>query len=218
MSSLIRLQQNSDELISDEVNEIMSYRPHWIIRKGNIVFLVVILLLISLTWFIKYPDIVSASAKLVAINAPKLIIANSEGKLEKILIENEKEVQAGEYLAYLQSTAKHEQVIRLNNWIVQMIEAYQLQKLNALTQHPLPSFLQLGELQNAYQDFENVFVETKQLLSTGYYQKKKAALQKDLHYLSELKNSTYEQKKIIQQDQQLQKKNTRLMNLWKRIK
>ena len=33
------IHQQNEELVSDEIREIVSYRPHWIIRKGNIVFL-----------------------------------------------------------------------------------------------------------------------------------------------------------------------------------
>ena len=65
MPTTLRLQQTSDELISGEVKEIISYRPHWMIRKGNILFFTVLISLLALTWFISYPDIVNGSARLV---------------------------------------------------------------------------------------------------------------------------------------------------------
>lgn len=194
------------ELISDEVTEIMSYRPHWVVRKGNTLFFVVALLLLLLTWVIHYPDAIKASARLKATDAPKLVVAKTEGKLEKLLVQNEQYVTEGQYLAYLQSTAKHEQVLVLKQWIDSMMAQVQQNHLNILLTQPLPDLVQLGELQAAYQAFQNVLIETEQLLRSGYYQQKRAALQKDLEYLAALKSRSYEQKNLLQQDQQLQKK------------
>lgn len=205
-SNTIGLQQTGDELISDEVKEIISYRPHWIIRKGNAVFLVVILSLLTLTWFIQYPDKINASARLVALNAPKIVTARQDGKLIKLLVKNEEVVKAGQQLAWLQSTARHEQVLQLQTWIEQVHEQTKSGDLNSLLTGFLPELPQLGDLQPSYQDFQTVLLETKQILSSGYYQKKKAALQKDLQYLSDLRDNTIGQKKLLEQDRQLQKK------------
>lgn len=194
------------ELVSDEVHEIMSYRPHWIIRRGNAIFFLVLAFLLSLTFVISYPDIVTGSARLVAVHAPKLVIAKGEGKLEKLLVQNEQQVKSGQPLAYLQSTAKHEQVLQLQQWIDTTIAAAQKADLNTLVSMPLPDLAQLGELQPDYQAFQNVVMETMQVLANGYYRKKRAALQKDLAYLSALKTNTQGQMGLIEQDRQLQEK------------
>ncbi len=59
---------NSNELLSDEVREIISYRPHWIVRKGNIIFLIVLSCMFLLTFLIQYPDIITTPARLVRSN------------------------------------------------------------------------------------------------------------------------------------------------------
>jgi len=68
-------------LLSHEVREIISYKPVWIVRNGIMLFLIIICLLISVTFFISYPDIVNASATVVPVNAPKPIIAKTGGRL-----------------------------------------------------------------------------------------------------------------------------------------
>ena len=105
------------ELLTEEVQEVISYRPHWIVRKGNTLFLLIILLLLTLTWIIKYPDILRASARLVALNPPKLINAKTEGKLLKLFVTNEQTVKKGQHLGYMESTADYAEVIKLMNWI-----------------------------------------------------------------------------------------------------
>jgi HlyD family secretion protein len=195
-----------EELISDEVQEVISYRPHWIIRKGNVFFLLILLFLLSLTWFIKYPDIINGSARLVALNPPKLIISKTEGKLIKLFVSNEQQVQENQHLACLESTADYKQVMKLKSWIDETIAATQTGNYEIVSSNPLPQFTDLGELQSANQLFQNEFLQTKQTLASGYYQKKKKALVKDLQYLAALKINTYQQQQLSAEDQQLLEK------------
>jgi HlyD family secretion protein len=206
MLTTLRLQQANDELISDEVKEIISYRPHWMIRKGNVLFFVVLISLLALTWFISYPDIINGSARLVSLNAPKMISSKTEGKLIKLFVQDGEVVQKGKHLGYMESTASYNEAMQLKSWIEQTINETQSGDYTILIRNPLPLLFNLGELQSAYQNFQNQFAETTQVLASGYYQNKKAALQKDLQYLSSLKATTYQQKNLLEQDQQLQKK------------
>lgn len=204
--SEVHLQEGREALISDEVKEIISYHPHWMIRKGNILFFVVLISILVFTWFISYPDIINGSAQLVSLNAPKMISSKTQGKLMKLFAAEGEVVQKGKHLGYMESTASYNEVMQLKNWIDQTINETQNNNYNVLIKNPLPSLFNLGELQSPFQTFQNQLAETKQLLSSGYYQNKKAALQKDLSFLSNLKTSTSQQKKLVEQDQQLQKK------------
>lgn len=58
---------NRNELLSNEVQELINYRPHWIIRKGNGLFFLVLLLLLAFTLVIHYPDVIEGQVKLEAI-------------------------------------------------------------------------------------------------------------------------------------------------------
>lgn len=205
MADTLHLQRNSDELISDDVKEIISYRPHWMIRKGNMLFFIVLAFLLLLTWFIKYPDIITGSARLMALNAPKLINAKVEGKLVKLFVANEQQVSKGQHLGYMESTALYRQVMKLRSWIDETIIATANNTYHVLISHPLPELTDLGELQNPYQGFQNELLQTKQILASGYYTKRKAALQKDVRYLAGLKNNAVQQQQLLEQDQQLQK-------------
>lgn len=194
------------ELLTEEVQEVISYRPHWIVRKGNTIFLLVVFLMLALTGIIKYPDIINSSARLVTLNPPKLVNAKAEGKLEKLFVANEQVVNKGLHLGCLESTADYNEVIQLKKWIDQTITATQQNEYDYLLNNRLPTFTALGELQTQYQQFQNQLEITKQTLASGYYQRKKNSLQKDLQYLAALKNNTAQQKQLQQQDKQLQQK------------
>lgn len=195
---------HQQELLSTEVQEIISYRPHWIIRKGNVVFLLVLLLLLSGSWFIRYPDIVNASGRLAAIDGPKTIIARAEGKIERLLVQNETMVMQGQPLAFLQSTANHNEVMQLFNWIEaveQQVASNNLHRLPAL-----PTSVLLGELQPDYEQFKLQWKELQTLSGNGYYNKKRATLSYDLTLLSEQRSGLLKQNNLLDSDYVLQQK------------
>ena len=195
-----------NELLTEEVQDVISYRPHWIVRKGNTVFLLIIVSLLAMTWVIQYPDMINASTRLVTLNPPKLVNAKTEGKLIKLLVTNEQNVQKDQTLGYMESTANYLQVLQLQNWINKTITVLQENSYSLLTKNPIPKLSGLGELQMNYQEFQNQLELTKQTLASGYYQKKRNALQKDLQYLASLKANSEQQKQLIEQNKQLDQK------------
>ncbi|WP_299338733.1 hypothetical protein [uncultured Psychroserpens sp.] len=57
---IVKQSPNEDITLRDEnVQEILTSAPHWMIRWGNILFLSLVLLILFLAWFIKYPDTIS---------------------------------------------------------------------------------------------------------------------------------------------------------------
>jgi multidrug resistance efflux pump len=194
------------ELKSDEVQEIISYKPHWMIRKGNVSFLFILLGLIGLTWCIKYPDIIKGSSKLIAINAPKLIVTKTEGRLTKLFISNEQTVRKGQHLAIMESLASYEDILSLQQWIDQTLVNINEENLNTLVINPFPHLAKLGELQSDYAIFIVQHDQARKVLANEYYDKKLTTLQIDLAYLSKLKSNSYEQQQLVAQDHQLQEK------------
>lgn len=198
------LQHQPPEAVSPEVQELISYHPHWIIRKGNTAFFLIVFVLLALTWLVKYPDIAKGTVKLVATNAPSLLVARTEGKLQKLLVTNEQQVIQGQPLAFLQSTASYEQVLSLQSWIKQVEPFIIKDSLEILLIKPVPLFNELGELQTPYQDFQTTLQETMHILSHGYYKQKKRALQEDMSYLTAIQANARQQQALLQQDYTLQ--------------
>lgn len=96
--------------------------------------------------------------------------------------------------------------MQLQNWVNQTIIATKNNEYDYLLNNNLPAFAGLGELQTQYQQLQNQLEITRQTLASGYYQRKKSTLEKDLQYLATLKNNTAQQKQLQQQDQELQQK------------
>lgn len=191
------------ENISEDVKEIISFRPHWIVRKGNLFFLLILLGILSLTWIVKYPDVVKASARIVALNPPKLVQSKVTGKLLKLFVVNEQVVKKGQELGYTESTTDYDDVITLNKWVNKTINAIDSTGYSYVLTNKLPLLKDLGSLQSKYEEFQTQLEGTKQTLASGYYQQRKGALQKDLQYIASQKNNTVEQKKLEEKGKEL---------------
>lgn len=182
---------------SEEVNEIITAVPSWILRWGITLVFSILLAIILGSAFIRYPDIVKAPLKINSINAPKTIIAHQQGKLIKILVSDNQMVSTNQSLAYIESTAKHEDVIKLRGYLASLSQKIGKTDLDI---QQLPQGLNLGELQTTYQNFYQEFLRFSGTQSGGFYLSQKSYLQKDLDEISKLQKQILKQKQIQQQE------------------
>jgi hypothetical protein len=65
------------ELHSKEVQDLLGKVPSWLIRNGNLMVFVILLLLVAGTWFFKYPDIISAPVVVTTKATDKGLVTGS---------------------------------------------------------------------------------------------------------------------------------------------
>lgn len=53
------------ESLSNELNEFILSQPHWLVRKGNAIFFIILFMVFIIAWFVKYPKIIKGSVHLV---------------------------------------------------------------------------------------------------------------------------------------------------------
>jgi len=140
------------ELRSESVQDILTQPPHWMIRWGNTLILIILLMVLLMSWFIKYPEFVPAPVVVTSQNPPEKIEARSSSKIEKIFIKDHQHVNKGDVLMVLQSTANYQDVLKLKK-IIDSIAPNQLLSFPvAETSH-----FKLGELQSDYNNFAKAF-------------------------------------------------------------
>jgi multidrug efflux pump subunit AcrA (membrane-fusion protein) len=188
------------ELRSSEVNEVLSKPPAWLIRWGITVFFFVLVLMLAVTWFIRYPDLVSGNLKIVSQNLPKSVIAKIDGKLMKLLATDGQIVQQGQKIAYLESTANHEEVLILNDLTDSLVNLTANDNLSAAYTVEILSFFQLGELQKSYQVFQETFTRVKSFVGNGTYLQKRKMLENDFAQLNSLQSNLKNQLQNNQKD------------------
>ena len=184
---------------SEEINEIVTAVPAWILRWGITIVFLILLGIILLSSFIRYPDIIKAPLKINSLNAPKEVISHQAGKLVKLLVQEGQLVKTGDPLAYIESTAKHQDVIKLKVLLLAMKEQVNSTNLTPVVNPSAYSF-QLGELQNSYQTFYQEFVQFANTQKGGFYIAQKSYLQKDLQEIRKLEQQILKQKQIQEKE------------------
>ncbi len=185
---------------TDEVQDIITKVPSWLLRWGITLFFGILLLIVLLSAVIRYPDIVDATLKIDSPNSPKPVVAKIPGKLVALLVKENETVIAGQPLAYLESTANHEKVLGL----LGNLKGLQLQ---VLQNKPVTTSLfneadniQFGELQSAYQQFYQEYLAYKSSVKNGFLIQKRGYLEKDLNFLSAQQKQLDVEKTIEQKD------------------
>jgi hypothetical protein len=136
------------ELRSEEVQEILTRVPHWMIRWGSVVVLIILVSLFFVSWLIKYPDIVTTQIVITTNIPPEKLIAKVPGKIEAIMVNDKTTVSKNTPLAVIENSANYKDVFLLKS-IVDTINIdknkFPFDKLRAV---------QLGEIESFFAVFQ----------------------------------------------------------------
>lgn len=148
------------EVRSEEVQEVLSHIPSWMVRWGITLIFVLILLVISLSWFIKYPDLIQGQVVLTSEQPPSRLVSQTNGYIEKLFIENDTKVNKGKIVAEIKNPINKASIDSLNVYINNSkIEIQQLQGLS-----------DLGLLQNEVNTLLNNLIEYRDLITNNYHE------------------------------------------------
>ncbi|MBT2622171.1 MULTISPECIES: HlyD family secretion protein [Chryseobacterium] len=140
------------ELRSESVQDILTRPPHWMIRWGNTIIFIILILILIMSYIIKYPEFVSAPIVVTSQNPPEKLEARTNSKIEKIFIKDHQEVKKNDVLMVMQSAANYKDVLELKKIIDSLAP-------NQLSSFPIneTSHFKLGELQGDYNNFAKAF-------------------------------------------------------------
>lgn len=191
------------ELRSSEVDEVLGQPPAWLVRWGITVFAGVLAMLGAITWFVQYPDRVSAPLRVLAVSPPRPVVTRTEGKLERLFVADNQPVRAGQVLAWLESTADHAEVLTLDRVADTLVQRANSNRLERVQTVSIPLFFRLGEVQRSYQTFQEAFVRAKASLANGLNSQKGQVLTNDVGQLQSLYENQQAQLDNLATDLQL---------------
>lgn len=197
--------KNTFNQYGNEIDDIISAKPPFLVRWGIFLFFILLSGIGLICWYIQYPDLVTARAKLNSLNAPKQVIARTDGKLTKISVLEGDTVIIGNILGYIESLAHPTSIIKVEKQldsIDSLIYQGKTNKILSLLETPgnTNSLNDLGELQTAYQIFIQSFIAFKDYLETGFFIKKRIMLDLDMNTLLKQQEILVEQKELLTQD------------------
>lgn len=143
------------EIRSEEVQEILAKVPNWMIRWGNTLLFLLIITILFITWFVKYPDVITAQVVITTVNPPEKLYANVDGKFEAIFVLEGDSIVSNQTLAVIENTALSPDVFLLKR----VVDTMSISRDNF--QFPIDNLppLILGDISSAFANFENDYLE-----------------------------------------------------------
>lgn len=190
----------SFELRSEEVQDILSKVPHWMIRWGTLLIFAIIAIMFVISWFLKYPDIVRTEVVITTNIPPEKMMAKASGRIQNLLITDKTMVKANTPLAVIENASNYEDIFALKS------ELERFQKRNFID-FPFVKFTnaQFGDIESAYASFQKDYVAHHLNKSLTPYKVESSAQRSENSQIKERLSLLVQQKSINEQELQLQK-------------
>lgn len=193
---------SSNNIYSEDVQDIMGQIPSWIIRRGIFVIFFILITLVLGSYVFKYPDIVSRPVTLTSTNPPIHLVCKTSGRIEEWFIPDGDTLDMGMPIALLENTAEYEDVLILQSTLKSLSPNWteNLQKIN------LPPLLKLGKLQNQYFTFSNALQSLQKYIDLDLLNQKVRLLEQRIQNNKKYHEQLIKQKFIREQSMKLAQK------------
>jgi len=146
---------NDIEIRSEEVQEILSYVPNWMIRWGNTLLLLLLLMLLFISWFVKYPDVITTEVMITTTIPPEKVYAKTHGQIEILLKNDGDSIHKNETIALIENSANYKDVFLLKSILdTLLVDVHNF----SFPIHSMPPLV-LGDITTSYAAFENNYSE-----------------------------------------------------------
>jgi len=187
------------------VEDIINTPPKSAVRWGTTIVGLVILLLLILSWLIKYPYVIRAEAIVTTTNPPAAIVARVSGKIEKLFVKDGEEVSRGQILGIMETTTSHEKVMSLLKMIDSLNIPLQADRERGINRE-LPSSPGLGEIQDQYSAFRKSYYDYYNHVVIDPYGKKTEAVREEISSIDDYINKLKSKETITASRLELEKK------------
>ena len=187
--------KNKDiELRSDEIQDIMGKVPPVLVRSGITGIAVIIVVLLAIAAWFKYPDRIVSDIQVTTENPPVFIVSRTTAKISEFLVEDEQRVSSGELLAVLESGAVYKDVLNAKKLVEGLratrenLDTVLLKRIFALEE------LELGNLQDEFAGLQKSIQELLDFLRFDKYLIRIQGLEKEYRDYDVHKNRLWEQR------------------------
>ena len=151
--------------MSDELLDVVSEPPTWIMRGGAGTITGILLLFLLGTWVIKYPEVLTGNAVVTTRIQPIRVVAPTGGRMISLLAKDEMLVKKGQILAETEN-ATHLQNIPTMRQLIGETRAF-LGNPQRTVSFPGTHFI-WGDLQNDFNVIHQNYVDFKRLQSDHF--------------------------------------------------
>lgn len=171
------------QLKSEAMNAMLSNPPSWVVNSGSVVFLTVLILLVFLSWFMRYPDEVSGEVLVTTSKAPIELSNQSYTQLRSLHVVENQEVNSGDLIAQFDIHAKSGDITRANSYL-KKLESFEEKFPNQI---PVwNTSLQLGIFQEQWTILQAKVKEWNNEYSINIGREKMASIRREIGFREQL--------------------------------
>ena len=174
----------------EQIQYLLGNPPSWMMRYGISMMAGCFVLLLGLSYFIRYPDVLEAKITLTTANPPIRVMASRGGRMIELLTKDHQQATKGQVLAVLENTAEWKDVLRLEAWLEQYSDA----------QTELLPDLHLGTLQAAYSSFSQHWKDYRYFSTNHHTAERIAALEKEIVHIEKMSGSLLRQNNLLKEE------------------
>jgi multidrug resistance efflux pump len=189
------------EIRSEEIDEILSTMPGGLVRWGITAVFGTLLVLLGISWYIAYPDVVSGRIALTTPTPPVRLVARTGGAVARVFAADGSHVRAGQPLVLLQNPADYAAVQALSAALDRLEPA--LQRGGAMPDLPPGGSLSLGALQSPYSTLQQAHSDYRLARDEVFYAQKLNAARQQVADLELMRRRLQAQQGLLEQQLRL---------------
>ena len=189
------------ELKSEVLNEVLSAPPSWLVRSGNTIFFLFIVLLIGLSFMISYPDELTGEVSINSNHPPVEFQNQMFGKLVDLQVEDHQWVQKGKVLAQFNNEINPHHIVLVRTFLLSL---KQIDSIKNVKIRPEVEAVNLVALQSNWTSLLTTIKERNALQQSEIMDKKMKSLQNEISQRIKLQSIASKKLKLIEKDIKLQ--------------
>lgn len=172
------------DVYGDQVKEVLSNPPSKLYTLGNLIVIAFLFIVIFLTWFIRFPEVILSEIVVTTKNKPVNIVSNIDGNISYLFVSEKDTVETGDNLAVISNEVDYTDLNALKAFLDIFVTTDLEKNVN------FPTNLQIGLLQiklnelegvcNQYFSYRSIKPEKREQKKVVYQIKKLKLLDKNL--------------------------------------
>lgn len=191
------------ELRSEEVQDILSRVPHWMIRWGTVLVFGIIVMLFFVSWFVKYPDVITSPVIITTNIPPEKVVAKTSGRIQAILVADKSRVVTSTPLAIIENPANYRDVFLLKS----ILDTLDINSNKNIFPFKLLKNKQFGDVESAFSAFQKDYMANELNRDLHPFQTENRAISSENIQIKDRLNLLQQQKEINEAELAIQKTN-----------
>ena len=199
----IEITIQSEEINHLEINDLIGNPPGFLLRSGISMIAVVTSIILIGSYFFKYPDKLTGIGILTSNTPPIEIVSRTNGYIEKMHVSEDREVEKGDVILYINNTTNKAELLILQQWIDDYEKVLDSRDYLGLE---FIKDLQLGAIQAEYASLQLLFNEMQSTLRDGVVFQQINNISREVAKINTLTVSLDKEKNLYAQELEMARK------------